>query len=191
MYSFDWELPEKKPELGNDGVNGEIELVEAIDNQQVGPVCEKSFKVYKTCYLLNDMFNEIFAPAAMPGLKYLTLLLTIFPLFGFIRFHASMDLLTSYQVLILIPAAGLSLIPGALVMSACYNISTEFPKNMPFKILNETNEGTLHRKLYLAQVKSILPVRCKVGSLYYMERQAKLTLLDTLVNSLVFLLLNF
>ena len=45
-------------------------------------------------------------------------------------------------------------------------------------------------KILKGQLKSCALIRCQIGNLYHMEAAAKLTMIDNVVNGIVFLLVN-
>jgi hypothetical protein len=74
----------------------------------------------------------------------------------------------------------------SLLMSTVYNNSIKVRANLALCISNLPSKDD--RYFYKRQLRSLSVIRCHVG-LYHMESKAKLTLFDTIIQGIVFVLL--
>ncbi len=73
-------------------------------------------------------------------------------------------------------------------MSAIFDISSQFQWNMKKKI--QACENKRIREVWYRELQSCQVVRCQIGNFYHMEGKAKLTLVDTMVNGFVFMVVQ-
>jgi len=73
-------------------------------------------------------------------------------------------------------------------MSSLYDTSVVFQQNIRHAIKSTVDEKL--RKYLERQQDSCYLICCQVGNLYHMEAKAKLTLLQNIVNGVVFMLVN-
>jgi len=139
--------------------------------------------------MLNEGFNLAFGTLLIPTVKLMGLVGLVLSTFAVIRLRGELNT----GSLLLMPLVGIGtaslLVPISLVMSSSYKISLNFERILtPLikqKLTNrETKEG------FARQLKSCPLIRCKIGNMYYMEARAQLTMLDSTVNGLVFLLVR-
>jgi len=84
--------------------------------------------------------------------------------------------------------ASVLMIPISFVLSNIFKISKDFRRTL-FPMTYELADRKAKDEIK-GQLKSCALIRCKVGNLYHMEVQAKLTMLDRTVNGVVFLLVK-
>jgi hypothetical protein len=80
------------------------------------------------------------------------------------------------------------LVPSAILTSALYDYSSQFQRNVL-----EASRGWKTKKTRVVVAKELQAcqlIRCEVGGMYHMEAKAKLTLSHSVVNGLVFLLVQ-
>jgi hypothetical protein len=80
------------------------------------------------------------------------------------------------------------LVSGSIVMSRIFDIASEFQRNMELKIQACGNKRT--EKVWLRELWSCQVIRCQIGNFYHMEGKAKLTLVDTMANIFVFMVVQ-
>jgi len=85
--------------------------------------------------------------------------------------------------------AVLVLIPLSIVTSSLYELSFQFHRNLEQRTATFLDKQ-LRRKME-RQLKACPLIRVQMGGLYYMEAQAKLTMLSQVINSVVGLLVDF
>ncbi len=73
-------------------------------------------------------------------------------------------------------------------MSGIYNISSQFQKNMEHKI--QACEDKAMKEVMTKQLLSCQVIRFQIGNFYHMEGKAKLTLINTMVNVFVFMIVQ-
>jgi hypothetical protein len=77
--------------------------------------------------------------------------------------------------------------PPALLLSNIFDSSVLFKQKLKDRIsLSRTYDEALYNRKLL---KGTQELRCKIGSFYYMEARAKLTLVNTIIHMVVFMLL--
>jgi len=139
--------------------------------------------------MLNEEANIAFGMLFIPCLKMVVLLGLAVSFFAVVRLREDLDAISLFIMPTTILACGILIFPIAQVMSRTYDISQKFKKIIFTS--NQVLTGRKTRNRYLErQVKACAIIRTKVGNIYYMEAQAKLTMIDYTVNTLVFLLVN-
>jgi len=143
---------------------------------------------YRGIQLLNQDLNKAFGTLIVPSLKLILLFVTIISFFAVVRLSHDMDALLNAMLVIFTTVAVilLCLISGS--MSALFDISERFRRNF-FPIIELIAENKA-RTYYARQLKACSLIRGQVGNLYHMEARAKLSLIQHLVNGLVFVLVN-
>ena len=137
--------------------------------------------------MLNNNFNRAFGMVFIPFIKLSASNVFILGFFACVRLNKYMDYISYTFVLVLTLSCFILIFPISIIMSSLYNISKDFSRNLSTQI-RKTVKDT---KRYLeSQLKSCSYIHCRVGSLYHMEAQAKLTLLHYIINGGVFLLVN-
>jgi len=148
-------------------------------------------KLYRYMTMINNLNNIAFGKLIVPAWKLCCIITIPTTLYFLIK----LNVFSPYATVLLLILLGSSLaimVPSSVVMSKIFQISKSFNPNITsclgsiWKTLKEER-----RKEYLAVAKSFPIMRCQVGGFYHMEANAKLTLLDTVINLLVFLLINF
>jgi len=147
---------------------------------------------YRGVYLLNENSNVAFGKVFIPWMKLVVLLGMIVTSFAIIRLRADLDAISSF----LMPAALIGsltlIVPITMVMSSTCRISEKFRQSLTSDRyhLDELRLRARNRNYFDRLLRSCSLIRCKVGNMYHMEAQAKLTMLDRTVNGLVYLLVN-
>jgi len=99
-----------------------------------------------------------------------------------------MNALALSMVFIVATGAPFLIMPISIIMSSLYETSAQFQYNLKQAVNTVSNTNVMN--YWKLALESCPVVRCKVGSLYYMEAKAKLTLLQRLVDGIIFLLVN-
>jgi hypothetical protein len=119
------------------------------------------------------------------------MMLTIYvnvPAFAVFRYWDSLDLISLSTLVLVFGASVPMLVSCSLVMTKIFDIASEFQKNMKQKI--QVYENKRMKKIWLKELRSCQVVRCHIGSFYHMEGKAKLTLVDTMANIFVFMVVQ-
>jgi len=139
---------------------------------------------YRAIYILNRDCNTAFGMMFIPFMKIIFIAAFIF---GFVAYVRYFDELDPFSIALLGFSQGLTLlmvILMSILMSSFYELSAKFPGNIRRSGLHKESKTIFEREL-----RSCPKIRCQVGGMYSMERQAKLTLLGEVINALVFVLL--
>jgi len=80
------------------------------------------------------------------------------------------------------------IIPMSIIMSRMFDISAQFKQKL-LPCIQMIGDKKI-RKIIEGQLEACSLIRCSIGGLYHMEAQAKLTLLQNMVNGVVWLLVN-
>ena len=137
------------------------------------------------------MFNKAFGRIFIPGLKLMLGLLVVFSAYGAIGFWSKLNAVSIAMVLVFCVSCSTWIFPGAVLMSFAYNISGQFKPNLYHKIhFSNDSKAGFKKLICLKQLRACQVIRCQVGHFYHMEQKAKLTLLNTLINGVVFLLVR-
>jgi len=139
---------------------------------------------YRGVYILNKNFNVAFGAVVIPLTKLFLTIVFVFTFFVIVRLWSLLNALSFTMMVILNVSSGCLLLPTSIIMSSLYDASAQFQKNMlPSIQLIPDRMARMHID---RQLKSCSVIRCHVGSLYYMEAKAKLTLLQHVINGVVF-----
>jgi len=143
---------------------------------------------YRGIYILNCDFNLGFGTIFTPCLKLGLVFLFVFTFFAMVRLRKDLDILTVVFLTVATFTTASLVFPTSIIMSSLYDVSSQFQPNMlPFIGMIPEKKDML---IAQGQVRACQLIRCKVGNLYHMEAKAKLTLLNHVVNGIVFLLVN-
>jgi hypothetical protein len=150
---------------------------------------EQCLRVYKSSFLLNRLNDAAFGKLYIPTAKFLILIFYInIPAFVIFCYWEHLDPFSICTFLAVFLASVPVLAGSALVMSEIYNISSQFKRNLMPKI--QACENKAMKKVWKMELRSCQVVRCQVGNFYHMEGKAKLTLVDTMLNSFVFMVVQ-
>ena len=108
--------------------------------------------------------------------------------FAAVRLSENLDALSLILVTLICIAFVLVMPPTAFVMSSFFDFSAKFSSNLEPKIQRLPVKRM--REILERQVKSCLLIRSQVGNMYHMEAKAKMTMIQNVVNGVVFLLVN-
>jgi hypothetical protein len=97
-----------------------------------------------------------------------------------------LDGLTFALMLGAVGTAAFMLLPTSIIMSSLFDTSAKFTRHA-LPITNLISDKKM-RKQIEGQLKACSLIRCQVGSFYHMEAKAKLTLIQQMVQGVVFLL---
>lgn len=137
--------------------------------------------------LLCNNFNKAYSTTLIPSIKY------PFGIAGMICFCSAIrvKVFPGMQIIFFVNAVFifLSMIVLANVISIVWSTSDDFAAQARDIIarIHQLERRILLKKL----VVSLIPLRVCIGRLYYMEREAKLTFIQFLVNGSVNILLTF
>jgi len=132
----------------------------------------------------SDSAERIF----LPGTKLMCGYVAMCSLFGAIRLRSELSLTVYVFVNLCLVFAYAGLIPAAQMMTKIFEYSQQFKTRHTKRLGIGFGES---REEVLMTGKSLPVIRCGIGKLYYMEAQAKLTMVDWLLNGTIFLFLNF
>jgi len=138
--------------------------------------------------MVNQDFNIAFGAFFLPCLKFVVLTGLVISSFTLIRLQDELNTLSSFLIPTIFASTVILSVPTSMVMSSLYELSEGFGKMLTPCIHQCT--GTKAREYFEFQLSSCPNIRCKVGNMYYMEAEAKLTMFNNVVNGLVFLLVN-
>jgi len=141
--------------------------------------------------MLNEYANLAFGKFVIPFMKMICLTAVTVTFFSLVRFRAELNGIYILFMPVTLICAAFTIIPISLVISSTFDISQEFlrPK-ISSSIQQAGAAGETKNPCVERQLRACQLIRCKVGNFYYMEAQAKLTMLDFTLNGLVFLLVN-
>jgi len=155
-------------------------------NEKLIPECYLS--VYKSIRVMNDLHNAAFGSLFFPVWKLCGVL--AFPISAYctIKLGTSMGsalfgFFHLYFIAILV-----IIVPGAMLMSEIYKLSSEFHRNVQQAVIKRLGKENL---VIFQQLRAVPELKCKIGEFYYMEGKAKLTLADNLTRGVSFMLLSF
>ena len=138
--------------------------------------------------MANVQFNRVFGTIVIPFLKFVLMLIFVTAFFACARLFDSINALSlAFAAVLSITTMGL-LVPISIVMSKLYDLSLNFRSTMYSENLQITEKKT--RKVLETSLESCPLIRCQVGNWYYMEAEAKLTMLHNVLNGLAYLLIN-
>ena len=143
---------------------------------------------YKGIYILNDNYNVAFGKIIIPFIKLGLILAFTMAFFAAVRLSENLDGLSLLLVSLISFTYAIVMPTSAIVMSSLYDISKKFSRNLSPAIQLVPRKKI--RQILERQMKSCLLIRCQVGNTYHMEAKAKLTMIQNVVNGVVFLLVN-
>ena len=149
---------------------------------------ERNIFYYKGIYILNNICNKVFGTLLFPFLKLCLIIAFSLTFFACVRISNQFDVVSYVFITIVASASIILLAPISVIMSSLYETSKELPGNLSVHVCNITERST--KKALQSQLKSCPIIRCQVGNWYHMEAKAKLTMLHTTINGLVFLMVN-
>ena len=138
--------------------------------------------------MLNNDFNVAFGRTLIPFLKLALILAFITSFSASVRLFSDLDAFSYSFVVVATSTSFLFLAPIAMIMSSMFDLSAQFPRQLSLKIQQIPEKRT--RRICEANLKSCAVICVQVGNFYHMEAQAKLTLMEHLVNGVVFIMVN-
>jgi hypothetical protein len=139
--------------------------------------------------VLNRLNDAAFRRLFIPAVKFM--ILTIYvnvPAFAVFCYWDGLDLISISTLVLVFGASVPMLVSCSLVMSKIFDIASEFQRNMELKIQPCKNKRM--KQVWLRELRSCQVVRCQIGNFYHMEGKAKLTLVDTMANIFVFMVVQ-
>lgn len=148
---------------------------------------ETAFTNYRTLCLLCRYLNGVYSKAIIPTMKYSVSIVGIICFYVGVRVKVLPGL--EYGFLLIALCAFVMTISFANIISFAWYRSTTFLAVTQLSVcsIKETQERMYIRKVQ----KSLLPLRISVGGFYYMEKEAKLTFMQFLLNGNINLLVTF
>ena len=143
---------------------------------------------YRGIYILNNTCNKAFGKILFPFFKMCIVIIIILSFYACVRLYEFLDIFSMVFVGILVFTSSVLIAPIASVTSSLYTISQTFSQNLKPKLRFTGSEQT--ERVLKQRLRSCPIIRCQVGTLYFMESSAKLTLIQNVVNGIVFLLVN-
>jgi len=149
-----------------------------------------AFFIHRTMTLLNNLTNLSFGSYTAPAQKLVLLTNIAASIYLVIRISRHFGI--TLYLATLMDAMGMVLIipPAALAMSKVFTLSAHFHDKMESSLIFENGYKEGRRK-WRRRLRSMAPLRSKIGPFYHMESKAKLTMVDNLANATAFLLINF
>lgn len=146
---------------------------------------------YRRAFLLNVMHNKVFGSIFIPAAKLVAICATYVAIVGLVIFKNSMGTVLAVCLTVYLLALFILLVAGSILMSQVYYKSKTFHEEMT-KFVSTMSNSKQNEVIYAKKVIKSLPIlKSQIGSFYYMENQAKLTLLDNVVNGIVCMLISF
>jgi hypothetical protein len=146
-------------------------------------------KVYKSAFLLNRLNDAGLGRLFIPAGKAMILLVYInVPIVALFFYWNQLDIITIFTFLSVLAVTVPILVTRSTIMSAIYDISSKFQRNMHQKIQGCGNKAM--RKAWSKDLRSYQIVRCRIGNFYYMEGKTKLVLVNTILNVFVFMVVQ-
>jgi len=143
---------------------------------------------YRGIDILSRNFNLGFGKLVLPFLKLLVVTVFITSFFAVTRLWSELNALSMLMLSVIAVASITLIIPISIIMSSSYDKSAKFQPNILPCI--DMTQDLMEKKILRNQLISCSLIRCQVGSFYHMEAKAKLTLLQHIVNGIVYLLVN-
>jgi len=154
----------------------------------IKPRIRRCFRYYRGIYLVIQDLNLAFGTLFIPYFKLTLLLGFITSFFALVRLPSDMDVLSYLIMIVTVPGSLTLVVPIALVMSNMHSMSENFIPTLSPTI--QLLDNRIDREYFGRQLRSCPLIRCKIGNMYYMESEAKLTMLDRTVATLMFLFVN-
>jgi hypothetical protein len=146
-------------------------------------------RVYRSAFLLNRLNNSAFGKLYIPAGKCLLVVFFInVPAFAVFCFWDQLDVISISAFCSVAAAVGPVIFTCSSVMSKIYGISSQFQRNMEQKIQASGNKAM--RNEWIRELRSCQVVRVQIGNFYHMEGKAKLTIVNTMVNWFVFMVVQ-
>jgi len=150
-------------------------------------ICQ-NLRTYHSIFLLNRMSNMVYCGLIIPVWKWAVVVIVGVAAAVLIQRFPELDIISlTIAVCAVITAPFFIMAPSAFIMSRIYHKSRLFFRKMKIRIT--TTEDSTGRSCDLRRLTSMQPLRCQVGNFYSMEACAQLTLADTAIHAVVFLLL--
>jgi len=164
-----------------------IEWTTLEDHNDVADI-ERCISMYQRIYSFNNLCNTIYGSAVIPTCKGALMIAFIIFFFGSARLHEELDFLTLAFAIVVFSTSFIMICTMSIVLSSLYEISTVFKPNIGIRI--QKLSQPLDKKILNRELKACQTMSCQVGSLHHMEAEAKLTLADSLINGVAWLLIN-
>jgi len=145
------------------------------------------FNTQMALHLLTNLCNVTFGTLFIPAQKFIISQALVMAFSFLVAFYAEFDLLAVLFVGEISMVFPFFLISPALIMSSVFDTSLVFRERMKERISSTENRKEF--TYYSKRIRAMRPLRCQVGNLYHMEARAKLTLLDSVIHEIVFILL--
>jgi len=124
----------------------------------------------------------------VPCYKRVSFVVTGFACATLVHFYSKLNVIYILAVGFALFTAPLCLLaPATLIMSSVYKNSMVFKQHMMDRVAEMRNsvDASHNRKILTSQQS----LRCQIGNFYTMESEAKLTTADTVIQTIVFILL--
>jgi len=152
----------------------------------------KSFLLYRSMRLLNDLHNIMFGSICIPIVKLCAVLTVFISVAAATILRSAIGPVFFSIFLVYLCIVLFLIIPGALFMSQVYSMSKTLERNISDAIMKIPNFYYLQGRPYFTKNLKAQPVlKSKIGEFYYMESKAKLTLLDDVTRGIAFMLISF
>ena len=144
---------------------------------------------YKGLYLVTKDFNRAFGQVCIPIIKFFVMMGLVLSFFALVCLHNELGISSLITVVLALSTTLFLIVPASIIMSNLFEISSKFYPRLSPKIQligDPKAKGILER-----QLKSYCPIiRCQIGNFYYMEAQAKLTVVHNILDGVMFLVVN-
>src|SRR5687768_16688740 len=128
--------------------------------------------MYRSLTLLNNMYNNGFAPFLFPVLKSEVEINGLFCVYAIIRFRRIINWFLASFFIVSIPFCIIQCCTTIVYMSSVYETSRKFQRRSQFLPLTVTNRAEVKRTMV-----SCRPLFCRVGNLFFVEKSTKLAYL--------------
>jgi len=125
----------------------------------------------------------------LPYLKLVLVTNFITSFFAVTRLWSELNALSMLMLSVMGIASVTLIIPISVIMSSSFDKSAKFQRNIILSI--DMTQDLMEKMILRNQLISCSLIRCQVGNFYHMEAKAKLTLLQNVVNGVVYLFVNF
>lgn len=104
-----------------------------------------------------------------------------------VQLRTQLHIVTYTLTALCAPTEYVLVILGTKVLSSMYTHSVQFKQKLAQTI---GSQDKIEKKVNTMVLMSIAPIKCGVGSLYFMEKRAKCTLVDWLFQGTTFLMIS-
>ncbi|CAG7823043.1 unnamed protein product [Allacma fusca] len=171
-----------------------IEWPKKVDNRSGAsskdPDLETTFQYYKSLNLINKVYNECYSSILIPSFKVMSCSCVIVSTYACIRFGHSM--IPSMAVML----GFVALLQLAFVLCLCtfaaefHDRTKRFPENFKTCIV-KSEHYKYPLRFYIKRAKTCWPFGFRVGSFYFIKKITKISVVNLIVNGVLYLLISY